>query len=97
MEKIVYLNLLFDLYGELLTDKQQKYFRDYYFLNLSYGEIANKYGISRNAVYHQLSLIENKLNFYEEKLNLCSKKDKVSAIINLIDNKEAKRILENLF
>ena len=34
MEKYVYLNLLYDLYGELLTEKQQKYFKDYYFNNV---------------------------------------------------------------
>ena len=33
MEKMFYLNELFDLYGELLTSKQQKYFKDYYFNN----------------------------------------------------------------
>ena len=97
MEKLVYLNYLFDLYGDLLTDKQQKYFIDYYFNNLSYGEIGNKYGISRNAVFHQLKLIEEKLNFYEEKLKLYSKKQKISDIINLIDDNKVKRILEDLF
>ena len=70
MKKYVYLNILFDLYGELLTDKQQMYFKDYYFNNLSYGEISTKYNVSRNAIYHQLQLIEKKLTFYEEKLKL---------------------------
>ena len=36
MEDIVYYNELYDLYGELLTDKQRKYFEDYYFYNLSF-------------------------------------------------------------
>ena len=58
MEKMIYLNCLFDLYGNLLTEKQQLYFKDYYFNNLSYGEISDKYDISRNAIYHQLQLIE---------------------------------------
>ena len=31
MEKLIYLNNLYDLYGILLTDKQQKYFEEYYF------------------------------------------------------------------
>lgn len=97
MEKYVYLNELYDLYGKLLTEKQQIYFEDYYFNNLSYGEIANRYDVSRNAIYHQLKLIEEKLNFFEEKLNLYSKKQKVNDIITMIDNKEVKRIIENLF
>ena len=61
MEKYVYLNELYDLYGELLTDKQRLYFESYYFNNLSYGEIGEKYNVSRNAIYHQLQLIEKKL------------------------------------
>ena len=97
MEKFVYLNELYDLYGELLTEKQKKYFEDYYFNNLSYGEVSTKYGISRNAIYHQLQLIEKKLNFFEEKLNLYIKKQKINDIIKVIDNNSAKRVLEDLF
>ncbi len=97
MEKYVYLNELYDLYGKLLTDKQQKYFEDYYFNNLSYGEIASSYKVSRNAIYHQLQLIEKKLNFFEEKLNLYRKKQMINDIINTIDDKKTKRIIENLF
>ncbi len=97
MDKLVYLNNLFDLYGELLTDKQQRYFKDYYFDNLSYGEISEKYDVSRNAIFHQLKLIEKRLYFYEEKLKLYDKKIKINAIIDLIDNNEARKIIDNLF
>ena len=97
MEKFVYLNLLFDIYGSLLTIKQQNYFKDYYFNNLSYGEIAEKYDVSRNAIFHQLKLIEKKLLIYEEKLKICDKKKKINDIIELEKNKDIKRILENLF
>lgn len=97
MEKFVYLNELFDLYGELLTEKQRLYFKEYYFNNLSYGEIASKYKVSRNAIYHQMTLIEEKLNFFEEKLKLYSKKEKVRDIIELIDNKEVRGIISDLF
>ena len=97
MERFVYLNSLFDLYGELLTSRQQEYFISYYFDNLSYGEISIKYGISRNAIYHQLKLIIDKLEFYEKKLKLYIKKEKINDIINLIDNNDAKKVLEDLF
>ena len=97
MEKFVYLSVLYDLYGELLTNKQQEYFKAYYFDNLSYGEISIKYSISRNAVYHQLKLIEKKLLFYEEKLKLYSKKESISDIIGLVNNNKAKKVLEDLF
>ena len=97
MEEIVYLNNLFDLYGELLTEKQQMYFKDYYFSNLSYGEIADIYKISRNAIFHQLKLIEEKLYFYEKILKLYSKKMKINDIISVIEDKNIKKELEDLF
>lgn len=97
MDKLIYLNSLYDLYGELLTQKQQTYFEDYYFHNLSYGEIASKFNISRNAIYHQIKIIEDKLNFYEEKLNLYSKKKQISDIIELINDTRAREVIENIF
>ncbi len=97
MEKYVYLSLLYDYYQDLLTKKQQTYFEEYYFHNLSYGEIALKYQVSRNAIFHQLKIIEEKLTFYEEKLKIYSKKKEIDDIIKLIEDKEIKRRLENLF
>lgn len=96
MEKLVYLNNLYDLYGILLTEKQQTYFEEYYFNNLSYGEISEKYNISRNACFKQLKIIEDKLFDYEKKLKLYYKKEKINAIINMIDDKNLKKELENL-
>lgn len=96
MEKLVYLNNLYDLYGVLLTEKQQTYFEEYYFNNLSYGEISEKYNISRNACFKQLKIIEDKLFDYEKKLKLYYKKEKINAIINMIDDKKIKEKLENL-
>ena len=54
MEKEVYLTILFDYYGKLLTEKQQRYFSYYYFDNLSLGEIKDNLNISRNAIHTQL-------------------------------------------
>ena len=96
MEKLVYLNNLYDLYGILLTEKQQTYFEEFYFNNLSYGEISEKYNISRNACFKQLKIIEDKLFDYEKKLKLYYKKEKINAIINMIDDKKIKEKLENL-
>ena len=54
MDKVIYLTNLFDYYGELLTEKQQTYFKDYYFNNLTLAEIAENENISRNAVHKQI-------------------------------------------
>ena len=97
MDKLIYLNNLYDLYGELLTEKQKQYFEDYYFNNLSYGEIGEKYGISRNASFKQLKIIEEKLIEYEEKLKLLYKKKKINDIINKVEDSKLKEELENIF
>ena len=97
MEKLIYLNNLYDLYSTLLTKKQQMYFEDYYFNNLSYGEISEKYNISRNACFKQLKNIEEKLLEYEEKLNLLYKKTKINDIIIKVEDGWLKKELENIF
>ena len=68
MKKEIYYNNLFDYYGKLLTEKQQEYFKYYYFDNLSLSEIADNLNLSRNAIHKQLKLIEEKLEFYDNKL-----------------------------
>ena len=96
MDKLVYLNSLFDIYEELLTDKQRMYFKDYYFDNLSYGEISSKYNVSRNAIFRQLKIIENKLYFYEEKLKIYKQKQEINDIIELIKDKDIKKRLKGM-
>ena len=96
MKELVYLNDLFDLYGCLLTDKQQLYFKDYYFNNLSYGEISEKYGTSSNAIFNQIKIIEEKLKFFEKKLQLYSKKQRINDIIKIESNARIRKELENL-
>ena len=76
---------LFDYYGELFTDKQKEYFTDYYFNNLTLQEIADNNDVSRNAVHKNIKEILNKLDYYEEKLNLYSNKQKIEKLIENID------------
>ena len=97
MEDVVYYNELYDLYGELLTDKQRKYFEDYYFDNLSFSEMAENYDISRNAAFKQLHIVIDKLEEYEKKLKLLDKKKRLNEIIEKINDKEIKDKLEELF
>ncbi len=79
---------LYDMYGSLLTEKQKRYFEDYYFADLSISEIADNYQISRNAVFDQLKRGIQNLEEYEAKLHNIAH---CSTIINLeipIDIKE---------
>ena len=93
MDELVYYNDLYDLYKSLVTDKQQAYFEEYYFNNLSLSEISENYDISRNAVSKQLSVIRDKLDEYEKKLRLYEKKNE---ILNIADEKTKDKIIDIL-
>ena len=97
MDEVVYYNSLYDLYGDLLTDKQKEYFEDYYFHNMSFSEMADDYSVSRNAAFKQVHIVMEKLDEYEEKLKLYEKKNTLLELAKIVDNKEVKEKLENLF
>lgn len=98
MDEVIYLNNLYDCYRDLLTDKQKEYFEDYYQNNLTLSEMADNYGISRNAIHRQIKKISELLQFYESKLGIISKNNKIMDLINGTKNdkliKEIERIIE---
>lgn len=93
MDHRLYITALYDIYGELLTTKQQEYFEDYYFNNLTLAEISENLGITRTAVHNQIKEAEEKLEHYEKILKLKEKKEK---IINYIKENNSDKILELL-
>ena len=94
MKERLYLINLYDLYGNLLTDKQQTYFEEYYFNNLSLSEMSELYSVSRSAVGKSLKEIESKLTNYEDKLNIYNKINKIN---KLIKDEELKSKIEDIF
>jgi len=97
MEERDYLIILYDFYSGLLSDKQQEYFEDYYFNNLSLGEIAENTGLSRNAIHKNIKRKEEKQKFYEEKLELYKKKNIVEDIIKELEDENIIKKLQNLY
>ena len=97
MESRDYIIMLYDFYGELFNDKQREYFEEYYFNNLSLGEIGEKLGVSRNAVHKVIQGVEEKLGFYEEKLGLYQKNKIIYGIMEKINDEDIKKRLEELF
>ena len=85
MEDFVLYNELYDIYSGLLTDKQREYFEDYYFNNLSFSEMSDNYGVSRNAIFKQVHIVLDKLKEYESILQLKSKKEKILKLIDDYD------------
>ena len=70
MEKIVEQGLLYDFYGELLTDHQRSVYEDVVFNDLSPSEIAKEQGISRQGVHDLIRRCNKILEEYEAKLHL---------------------------
>ena len=77
LEKTLQLTMMYDYYGQLLTEKQQKVMELYFFHDLSLGEIAEQQDISRQGVYDHLHRAEEVLQEYEEKLGLVARNKKV--------------------
>lgn len=88
LEKREHYSNLYDFYEPILTKKQQQYFKDYYFEDLSLAEIAQNYGVSRNAVFDQLQKVHSNLDNYEEKLGLYKKFIQRTNILNEYSNLE---------
>ncbi len=96
MKELVYYTMLYDIYGNLLTDKQKEYFEAYYFNNLSLSELASIYNISRNAIHKQLKETINKLENYESNLKLALKNEMLESIITEISDEEIKRKIQEV-
>ena len=96
MDKQDKLILLFDYYGDLLSDSQKNYFESYYFDNLSLSEIGENYNVSRNAVSKDLKLATEKLNNYEEKLKIISRDDKLRKLVCKINDNDLKEKIMNI-
>lgn len=73
MEKIVEQTLLYDFYGELLTEHQRRIYEDVVFNDYSLSEVAQELGISRQGVHDNLKRCSRILEDYEEKLHLVEK------------------------
>lgn len=67
------LVLLYDYYGDLLTDRQKECFEMRYYQDLSLGEIGEELGISRQGVHDNLSRAEALLRNMEAKTGCVSR------------------------
>lgn len=70
MAKNLEISLLFDFYGDMLTDKQRDVVELYYNDDLSLSEIAENEGITRQGVRDSIKRAEAQLLEMEERLGL---------------------------
>lgn len=96
MENREYLNKLFDIYKELLTDIEQDTFINYYMEDLSLSEIAENRGISKSSVGKTLNGVEEKLKNYEEKLKIETIKSNILKSLDIDDINLLKEKIANI-
>ncbi len=95
MDEILQLTLLYDFYGELLTEKQKQVYEMHHLDDFTLTEIGEELSISRQAVRDQLKRTEKILIAYEEKLHLVERFHeqqlafhKIKEILDQISTKE---------
>ena len=81
---------LYDLYQELLTEKQKVYFESYYFEDYSISEISENENVSRNAVHDQLKKTTAKLNDIEDAVHLRKTNMKLNSLFETLKKIESK-------
>lgn len=94
LEKILEQSLLYDFYGELLTEHQKSIYEDFVLNDLSLSEIAQDKEISRQGVYDIVKRCNKILEGYEQKLHLIEKFLMAKVKVEEIRSK-AEMILDN--
>ena len=85
MEKIFEQALLYDFYGDLLTEHQRQVYESAVFDDMSLGEIASEQGISRQGVHDLIKRCDKILLEYEAKLHLVERFTKAKQKIAQIE------------
>ena len=94
MEQFLYLSELFDLYGALLTERQQRCLELHLYEDFSLSEIGEELGISRQAVYDNIHRAEAAMKSYEAKLGLAARYEKERAVLSEVDQSIAELATE---
>lgn len=84
MDKNIEVTLLYDIYGKLLTKKQQSIFEEYYLYNLSLREIAENKDISFQGVRDSIKKSEENLYRLEKNIGMLSLKNKILSLKDVI-------------
>ncbi len=80
----VAMSLLYDYYGELLTDKQRSLFDQYYNQDYSLTEIAELSGISRQGVHDAIVRAEHTLHQLEQVIGAIARAEQVGRAMESI-------------
>jgi predicted DNA-binding protein YlxM (UPF0122 family) len=79
---------LYDIYNQLLTDKQREYFSYYFKDNYSLSEIAEILDVSRNAVHLQIKNVVKNLEELDIKLGIIEQNKKISKLLKALEKEK---------
>ena len=100
MDEIFKQSLLYDFYGELLTEHQKEVYEQFIVDDLSLSEIAKDAGISRQGVHDLIKRCNKILEEYEEKLHLVERflsvKEKVHQIDGLLAEAKEDQLIQKI-
>ena len=100
MKSLLEQALLYDFYGELLTDHQKEVYEQFVLEDLSLSEIAESAGISRQGVHDLVKRCNKLLEGYEAKLHLVEKflsvKQKVQELNELLDSESEDEVIQQI-
>lgn len=85
MNRIIERGMLYDFYGELLTDHQKEVYEGLVYNDMSLGELAGEYNISRQAAHDLIKRCDKMLENYENKLHLISKFQSIKQSVEEIE------------
>ena len=86
MKKIVEQGLLYDFYGELLTEHQKEIYEAAVYNDMSLTEIAEENGISKQGVHDLIKRCTNTLQGYEDRLHMIRRFEAIKAEALALDS-----------
>lgn len=89
MNEREYLMDLYDIYKDLLTEKQRMYFKNYYFEDLTLQEASDELNVSKQIISKTILQVIEKLKNYESTLHL-------NKIYNVLNDIKENTIDENV-
>ncbi len=96
MEKDLEFIELFEIYKELLTDKQRELFSSHYLFDLSLSEIAEEVGGTRQSVYDAVKKVKKKLSEYESALKLRDKNKRLLTLANDAKDEHTAKLIREI-
>lgn len=97
MDNREYITTLYEIYKELLNEKERNYFEYYYFEDYSMQEIADLYNVSKAYASKYLNKINDKIINYEKILKINDRNSKIIDLLKNVNDSELKsKIIELL-